>query len=174
MSSIALEASSPRYGTAWLRFCALVVDGVIVGGPSWLAQRLGAHWSAPAMLALMVAIAVAGHAYVILLHGWHGQTVGKRLLRVKVLDAGGGPLSMRQSVLRDLPWLLFAAASFVQGAVAMARGVNPFVGQPSAGWLDALLLAWVVAEVATMLLSERRRALHDFIARSVVVRLDVT
>lgn len=44
----------------------------------------------------------------------------------------------------------------------------------TAFWLLALIpLVWFVAEVLTMLTNERRRALHDFIAGTVVIRTNV-
>jgi uncharacterized RDD family membrane protein YckC len=72
---------------------------------------------------------------------WRGQTLGKRLLRLRVLDAQGLRLGFSQVVVRNL-----------------LRAV------------DALPLAYVVGGVA-MLVSRRRQRLGDLAAQTVVVRL---
>jgi uncharacterized RDD family membrane protein YckC len=45
-------------------------------------------------------------AYYILLEGWLGTTVGKRILRLQVISAEGSPVTMRQSLVRNLARLI--------------------------------------------------------------------
>ena len=62
---------------------------------------------------------------------------------------------------------LILSGSLSPGAVARGEALTDSKGF----WLvTALPLWWFVAEVLTMLTNDKRRALHDFIAGTVVVR----
>lgn len=166
-----------KYRTAWLRFCAGVVDGVVLLPLTLLVQWVGPKLSSPvALIPLTVVACGAGLVYSVLLHGHYGQTLGKRQLRVKVLDVSEAPLTMHQAVLRDAPMIVLAFVQIILLARFILGGGNPFgwavdpATQPL-GMLQYAMLVWFGAEVVTMLFNEKRRALHDWIASSVVVRV---
>ena len=71
---------------------------------------------------------------------WRGQTLGKRLLKITVIDARGLPLSFSQVVIRNL-----------------------------LRWADKLLVLYLVGGVVA-LLSRRNQRLGDLAAGTVVVR----
>ena len=114
--------------------------------------------------------------YSIAMHGLCGQTAGKMLTRVRVVDLSEASITMPQAILRDSPGLVFQLA-FIPLAlihldwwIAFERG--DLVDIPR--WFlvlgfGAFLMALV--EIATMLTNRKRRALHNFIAGSVVVKL---
>ena len=118
-------------------------------------------------------------AYEVLLHGLFGQTLGKRATGVRVYDVSGARLSMRQALLRSSVPLAFVLLGVGIDLPSVASGKNPY--DPATFQLSELSalqllplwasLAWSVLELATMLLNPKRRALHDFIASSVVMRL---
>ena len=102
--------------------------------------------------------------------GKYGQTVGKWACRVKVLDVSEQKLSMKHAVLRSVPllislvaWpiLLAGPAVVTNGHTSLASGIRILL---------AVQLGWFFLEFVTMLSNAKRRAIHDFIARSVVVR----
>ena len=106
--------------------------------------------------------------YYILMHYHYGQTVGKMIVNVKVLDASEASINFGQSILRSLPQLIpvmfavsFSTADNSETAEFWARTVYAFSG--AFYLIDALVCA----------ASEKHRALHDFIAGTVVVRTDV-
>jgi uncharacterized RDD family membrane protein YckC len=111
--------------------------------------------------------------YSIVLHGIKGQTVGKMLTRVRVLDVSESQLTIKQAVLRDIVPLAFTVMGVVLGIRIAMGGVDP-LADPELTAIDLMIgftgLAWFIAEVVTMLWNKKRRALHDYIARSVVVR----
>jgi uncharacterized RDD family membrane protein YckC len=118
--------------------------------------------------------------YTVLMHARYGQTVGKMVTKVRVVDyRTEGKISFRQAWLREgIPMALslglvgyeiFAilAGKWALGAVANGQA---FLGSKAFWLLTSLPGLWFVAEVLTMLTNEKRRALHDFISGTVVIR----
>ncbi|TQS22149.1 RDD family protein [Microbispora hainanensis] len=95
---------------------------------------------------LQIAIAVVGAAYFWVQHALWGQTLGKRLYRLKVVSAATGAMPTRRQVgVRTL------VHPFLSSAVPYLGSVLYLV--------DAL---WIFAD-------PRRRCLHDVVAGTVVV-----
>jgi len=121
-----------------------------------------------------VIASLAFPAYSIFFHGRFGQTLGKMATRVKVLGATGAKLTFKQAFLRDSPYLVLVVLDLVITLPYIASGIS--LGVQSQSALQMILnnasLLWFWAEVLTMLTNNRRRAVHDFIAGSVVVRSD--
>jgi uncharacterized RDD family membrane protein YckC len=166
-----------RYQTFWRRFAAGIVDGVIfipLGlADSWIWDHVA---PGPILVPWLVAYSMSYFLYSVLLHGRYGQTLGKRLLGVKVFDVSGAKLSMRQAFLRDSVWIALTLYGLVNDVSLVIEGKNPY--DLERGFDVALLVslfaggAWFILELVTMLTNRKRRAVHDFIAGSVVMRVD--
>jgi len=163
------------YQTFFRRFWAGVIDGLVflpVFAVSWVVlfdtdqPILQVSWYVIASLAFP--------AYSIFFHGRFGQTLGKMATRVKVLDVSGDKLTFKQAFFRDSPFLVLVVLDLIITLPYIASGIP--IGVPSQSALQMILdnasLLWFWAEVLTMLTNNRRRAVHDFIAGSVVVRSD--
>lgn len=163
------------YRTFWRRFWAGWIDSALFMPLYWVDRWV---WESATPVALLLAWWVFNglsySAYSVLGHGWFGQTLGKRLMGVKVYDVGGGKLSMKQALLRDVVMILLLAYPMVLDVPFVLEGKDPYdaVREPDlAFWISVYgLLAWFLLELATMLFNRKRRALHDFIAGSVVMR----
>ena len=174
-------ASLERFKTFWPRFWAGIVDGIVFMPLSLIDTWIWSNVSTPSLLApWFVIYSFSFLAYSIILHGIYGQTIGKRFTGVKVLDVAESRLSMRQAVLRDSVYAALAFFSFVVGIPEVLTGINP--NSPQVSSISDLGLAatisiyasmaWFIVELVTMLSNSKRRALHDFIAGSVVVRVN--
>ncbi len=113
MSPSAHEPRQLRYAGLWVRgaalaldwllFCAVffpvtrVVKGVWLMGPSDHRWSNGSFVFDPLCLYFLIVII----AYFVLLEGVAGATLGKRLVRIRVVGADGGRISMAQSVVRN-------------------------------------------------------------------------
>jgi uncharacterized RDD family membrane protein YckC len=99
-----------------------------------------------AMLAVVVAVLVYPATAMSILDG---QTVGKKLLRIRVVRMNERPMDIGWSMLREavIKWILFI-----------------FILSPVTGGV-----AWIV-DVLWPLWDEERRALHDMLARTRVVK----
>lgn len=167
-----------RYRTFWRRFWALFLDGFVVGIPLILvlvfldrANIVPARFM-PYVEQFMTLVALA---YYIVLHARFGQTVGKMATGVIVIDkAEESGITWRQAVLRDVVPVFFFFVSFAYLLYSGTRIDEAIETEPSSILLNAYAFAtgaWSVAEVITMLFNKKRRAVHDFIAGTVVVRL---
>ena len=164
----------PKYRTFWPRFWAGALDGLLFFPVSLLDKWMYTSLASPGVRATWFVVhSFLFTGYSVILHGRFGQTLGKMAFHVKVLDVSETKLSFRQAILRDLVLIVLNLISVVAGLPRVIRGESPL----SARHLDLLTwigfwasLGWFVAELVTMLTNSKRRALHDLIARSVVVR----
>jgi uncharacterized RDD family membrane protein YckC len=164
-----------KYDTFWPRFGAGVIDGILFAPLMWgifvLLQRSHATLT---FVPLFVLFQYAFITYSITMHARYGQTLGKMVTNVKVMDISEEPLSPQQAVMRDLPYLAILSLETVFGLFwafeASAPSFDRVVNSNNVvfEYVDS---GWFILEVITMLFSQKRRALHDFIADSVVVRI---
>lgn len=119
--------------------------------------------------------ALIGLAYNILMHWKYGQTLGKMLVKVKVLDVSEKAISFRQSCLRDIIYIIVDCVQygilfslFIVGYSWKSEAVestNTYILFP--------LCAWLVIDTIVCIKNRKNRALHDLIAGTVVVRSDI-
>lgn len=166
-----------RYQTFWRRLGAALIDIIIFIPLSFLNEWfLSLQLPAPITATYLIASSLSFSLYSILMHGLFGQTVGKMLTRVKVVDLAETSLTMRQAILRDSPGLVLQLAFMplalihLDWWIAFERGDLTEIPR----WFLVLgfgALLMFLLEVVTMLTNKKRRAVHDFIAGSVVVKL---
>ncbi|AMX82595.1 hypothetical protein GS3922_02295 [Geobacillus subterraneus] len=100
--------AAPRYGGFWLRFWAYLLDVIVVSSINrlvvWPLFRLfdwplaRDHWFAPAA----VAAAAVFYAYFVLMTKAFGQTLGKMVFGLKVVDERGVPLTWLTVLFREV------------------------------------------------------------------------
>jgi uncharacterized RDD family membrane protein YckC len=104
------------------RFLAIFIDSAIVQGTSAIIIT-----SLGVFLPRGIAIAIGITLNFLLTWGWHiyfetqmqGRTPGKRMLRLRVIDARGLPVSLYQSLVRNITRVLdFAPIFYGVGAIA--------------------------------------------------------
>jgi uncharacterized RDD family membrane protein YckC len=163
-----------RYSTFWPRLGAAVVDGLLFLPVGLLDSVVFARVDRGApLVAWFIFSSFVGLCYSVLLHGLTGQTLGKMITGVRVIDLSENALSLRQAVLRDSVPIVLTVVAVWFGMPSVLHGVNPrdVARLDVSTYLSSFAaLAWGVAELVTMLWNDKRRAVHDFIAQSVVVR----
>ncbi|MHC4080829.1 MAG: RDD family protein [Planctomycetota bacterium] len=113
MSKMYHEPGPARYAGLWIRgaallldwlvFCAAffpitkVVKGVWLMGPSDHRWVSGSFISDPLCLCFLIVII----AYFVLLEGFFGATIGKGIVRVRVVGTDGGRITVAQSAVRN-------------------------------------------------------------------------
>lgn len=169
-----------RYKTFWRRFWAGTADGVVLLPFTYVSRVVWAHSESLPNAVLVffhVIHSFAGMAYTILLHGFFGQTLGKMLFKVKVIDASeDAAITMMQALRRDavpLALRLVGLSSQIPTIFRLGGLYDPDTPglHPLAWVLMSSGLLWFFAEIVTMMTNRRRRAVHDFIAGSVVIRI---
>jgi uncharacterized RDD family membrane protein YckC len=163
-----------KYRAAVRRFWAGFVDGLV-----FLPLVLFDEWvrEANRPVVLLVAWMLFSHSavwlYSVLMHGFYGQTLGKMALGVKVLDVSESPISMRQAFWRDSVYIVFnAMALIISVYLVLGGGARyPRALQVTETIVGSASLIWFAAEILTCLTNQKRRAIHDFIAGTVVVKI---
>lgn len=180
-----LESKHMNYATFWQRFWAMWIDCLVllpvVALDLW-AQSL----SKAVSMALLLPTTALYLGYQIYCHGRFGQTVGKRIMGIRVSRLTGEPIGWRQAWLRSLVDIVFSVLGVFAAFVALVTisdadyyGFDWWerieaLAEHEPAWLDWTAPAstvWVWSEVIVMLFNSRRRALHDFIAGTVVTQV---
>ncbi|MEO1197958.1 MAG: RDD family protein [Pseudomonadota bacterium] len=92
---------------------------------------------------------------------WNGQTLGKRLSRIRVISGNGRSLTPYQIVVRNL---MREVEVFVPGTMLIVVSELDVIEL-------ALLLGWIAVVIAIPLFNRRRQRLGDIIANTYVIRL---
>lgn len=170
------------YAGFWKRFAASVIDFFVLLLPAifliWLQI-----FSRPLAFLAQFLLTFIGHIYDIYFHGRYGQTIGKRCLNIRVVSLDGSPVSWKQALLRSSVGLALSILSMLSVMVALYR--IPGEGFSLLGWseltnkqeqlapynreLYILMQVWTWSEIIVVLFNRKRRALHDFIAGTVVI-----
>ena len=172
--SVRLSMIEPKYSTFAPRFAAGFIDSLVFWPIQWLLTLAYLH-SAPVLLKVLVYIvsSCCFLTYSIWMHGKFGQTLGKMACKVIVLDASERPLSMKQAALRDILGVVLLPVGLVTDIPRILSGVDIYAPTniTTIDWIITYsVFGWFVVEIVTMLTNNKRRALHDFIAGSVVIR----
>ena len=172
-----LANNRDKYHTFWPRFFAPYVDGLVTIPIIWVIHILVFNFELPSVLVFLLSVIVVtiGYVYNIYFHGKYGQTIGKMACKVKVVNASTEEaISFKHALLRDsiplfLTLTLFAINPYSPFAPLEQRQESI----DSNYWITKIPMIWFWAEVITMLTNDRRRAIHDFIAGTVVIRTNI-
>lgn len=169
------------YAGFWRRLGAFLIDLALI----WLFIALqyfllGNSRLHDVVTGIFVGFAVEG--YFLYCHGRWGQTVGKRVTGIRVVTLKFEPISWKQAFLRSSVAIVFIAVLApvylntvfqMPGAFyAGARDSLEFTKHlPSwYGYITDGKIIWDWSEFVVMMTNNQRRALHDFIAGTAVVR----
>ena len=199
VSPVEPAADLTRYHTFWARFIAGLFDGMVLVPVAWTTTLLVGYGRPEVAIAWVVAAAPVGWLYTSYCHGRWGQTIGKRAAKIRVVRADTeGPIGYRRALRRDIGNILFSTMGSILLVVWIQQGEtdafrvfsavstdlssaegplgpsrDAFSGYEPANFILLFVnSAWALTEVGTMLLNQKRRALHDFIGGTVVVNLD--
>ena len=174
------------YAGFWVRLGAGIIDGFVFAPVLLLYWGLASlSWETAVAATVPYMFAYAG--YNVALHARWGQTLGKRAYGIKVVTVAGNPIGWRHALLRhsvDLLTAVFMAVAWMEALFAVsqdafeAAGFLDRMGLLKAArpaweyWPVAVHNTWVGAELVVLLLNEKKRALHDYLAGTVVIVLE--
>lgn len=164
-----------RYKTSWARFWAATIDGIVFIPIGFIDDALLSPERSSWVIIGWAAVSYSSYwLYSVLLHARYGQTVGKRLLGVKVMDLEERHTpTLSQAFLRDIGIVVLNTMSLVYLAFLVLTAAYVPGAEVTSAPGEILMWAavvWFALELVTMLSNEKRRAFHDFIARTVVIR----
>lgn len=159
------------YQTGFQRLFANVIDNIILQlcllPLVWVVRP-----SLPTAINLIIAVlaCIIPVSYSIYMHGRFGQTLGKFFSGVKVVNFAGGRISYQQALMRDIvPCIILPVWIWTVAYALIYREYPPSVMFRLA---ENIVYYWCALELITMLFNEQRRAIHDYIAKTVVIRVN--
>src|SRR5215212_11858292 len=103
-----------KYRTFAPRFLALILDTVLLFPLAIAADALtDLPFSEYQRLAFLAIVNLASVIYFVVLHSLYGQTVGKYLMKVKVVDLNESPIGFKRAVLRNLSQIILVGVSLI-------------------------------------------------------------
>jgi len=163
---------APSFGQ---RFGASFLDGIIVAlfsGALGLAGGLLLAQSQSSLDAVrfgaifqLIGVAI-GVAYFTFQHAANGQTVGKRVAKTRAVMLDGSPMWMGSAFVRALA---FTGVQALMPLLLLIGGVGIAA---AAGIVNIVVVVYLLANAITVLASSDKRALHDMIAGTRVIRTD--
>lgn len=179
-----MTAEPIQYAGFWRRFAAVWLDVLVLLPLSALTFWANERYRLFSLYYLVPGTFV-GLFYSVYLVRRFGGTPGKLMMRLRIRKVSGEPVGYREALLRYAPEFLFgllislalippllqmtdaeyAALSFLDRSQRLVDLAPPWFNP-----LQILSQVWIWSEFIVMLTNRKRRALHDFIAGTVVVR----
>jgi uncharacterized RDD family membrane protein YckC len=130
--SLPLAGPVPRLMALWLDLLVVSVAGIFV-------QRLAdtvriVSEDAAAGLSILLYFAISFFYGIVTEWIWQGQTIGKRVLKIRVMDRDGLPMNLAQIVVRNLlrPVDMLPAFYLLGGVVALSTRYGQRIGDLAA------------------------------------------
>ena len=182
--SVEIDSAAVHYGGFWRRFAAMWLDFLVLLPlfllVFWAGERyrlFSVYYFVPGLL--------VGLFFSVYLVRRFGGTPGKLMMRLRIRKVSGEPVGYREALLRYAPEFLFGLLitlalmlTVLQMTDAEYRAMS-FMERSkrlvdlAPGWfrpVQILQQVWIWGEFIVLLTNRKRRALHDFIAGTVVIR----
>lgn len=174
-----------RYAGFWPRLGATVVDTVVLVPIITLSFWTFSE-SRTIALAFELPIACLFALYSIYFIGRWGQTIGKMALGIKVVAVSGESAGYLRAFYRHAVDLAFSLVTSALTLYALASVTSrefdlmdfearlELLTTKTGSLTDILnwlLIAWTLSELVVLLFNEKRRAIHDYIASTVVIHV---
>jgi len=172
----ASKFSSERYQTFWPRFLAAFIDGFVMWPIGFLFSYITNSNVGLIVIFGNLLNNLAPYIYSVLLHGNYGQTLGKMAMGVKVVDAESeNEIDLKQAFLRDSVPIALMIGLYCYSAILLTDIehvdlATDFAALAPMFFIGFLTILWTIVEIFSMLFNDKSRAVHDFIAKTVVVR----
>jgi uncharacterized RDD family membrane protein YckC len=164
-----------KYHTFGKRLVAGLIDGLIFIPFSILDNRFEDTDNKAIFIVWTLFHSICRTLYAVIGHGKYGQTIGKGLMGIKVFDLNEKTLiGYKNAFLRESVWFFVIIAGIIyltintSNTAALNEEIKAIYYYNVVGLTSGI---WLILELITMFFNKKRRALHDFLAGSVVVYL---
>ena len=157
-----------KYQTVFRRVIALLIDGIFIIAPFSLISQYITIDNNVTNTVFLVSKTFVPFIYFIVMNYLFGQTLGKMVVNIKIVDISETRnISIKQAFLRESIWI---GLSFIEFVFIKTFSNSSWVDVISL--YDTLVFIIIIIIIIAMLKNEKRCAIHDFIAETVVVILE--
>lgn len=169
-----------KYAGFWKRISSILIDGLVFSPFLLLRFWLDSVSRTTALVAAVTYIILVA-TYDIWFVAKYGQTPGKMAVGIKIVKTDGQAVSWKEAILRHSVNIIFAIINGVVLCYAITKipepeyislswkARNQRIYEFYPVWITTLTHIWVWSEVVVLLFNKKKRALHDFIAGTVVI-----
>jgi len=179
----ARDSGALSYSGFWQRVAAYIIDFLIVSPMIALDYFFGGESRLFQLYMLVPGQLIAVFLYIYMVVKF-GGTPGKLLLGLRIVKVDGAPVTVKDALLRyGVLWIMTLVMSvmLIKAALSipeetystlgyMARSAALSAAAPGMWAISVAMQIWVLGCIISILANKKRRALHDFIAGTVVVR----
>lgn len=160
-----------KYDTFWRRFFAGLLDGIVLVPIGLLITFTQTHSILNLIFGTIVMHSIV-YIYSVYFHYYSGQTYGKKWMNLRVVDKDEKQLlTFEQSLKRDsIPIILETIGILFICTQIIKIGHLPSKTSMMMQIIDWLGTIWFIIEIGTMMTNDKRRAFHDLLADSVVIK----
>lgn len=154
-----------RYASLWQRFAAVTLDEIvtlIVLVPAIILQIAGVEGNWP--LALTISAAVLRYLYFVYFEHGRGQTIGKRLFKIRVRSEREDRLPLKEALLRNLRRF--------DALLGLVLPTDPGAASVAARLLIALSLFYFAVAPIFIWLSVKKQRPLDMLAHTIVIQTE--
>jgi uncharacterized RDD family membrane protein YckC len=165
-----------KYNTTGARIAAAIVDYIVFIPLSFLDEYLFAEFSGKTSLLILWTIVSLSlfQIYSIIMHGQYGQTLGKKAMSIKIVTYPVElPISYKHAFIRDLPYTILIFLNILLSVLLILYPELIFNSSLMSivGILGFAGIFWILLEIVTMLFNDKKRAIHDIIAKTIVIKV---
>jgi uncharacterized RDD family membrane protein YckC len=169
-----IESDSNQYRTFWPRLGAAFLDGAALAPLGWIDRLIWNSFSfAPILLSWITFYLAISVAYSVGFVAVFGQTPGKMACGIKIMGNDHSPVTLKQAFMRhsvSLSMSVFFLVLQIKNVLNGQLENRGYGNYQTLIWVGGAMIVWGIMEFVTMLTNKRRRAIHDFIGGTVVVR----
>lgn len=172
------------YGGFWLRLASILLDALLIIPVAFLVLYINSSGKDMFFFTFIPNL-LFGLGFGIGLPKEYGGTPGKLIVGIKIIRMDGNDIGWREAILRYSINLVITLLSMMLMTTCILKADD--VMYTSLSWLEqakyltslspiSFMLInwassiWIYSELAVLLTNKRKRALHDFIAGTVVVK----
>ena len=185
MEFLPVEINNEKvYAGFWKRVVAVIIDLLLLIFIIFCSYAVLGSSIASAVVNLIFSTLFFS-VYIIYFHYRYGATLGKLIVGIKVTLPNGEKIGFRQSIMRSSVDLVFVVLVIFSEAYALLSVDSTIMFSDSVmveksgvlqqyhpfwyKYTELLNNFWYFSEFLVLLFNERRRAIHDFIAGTVVI-----
>ena len=163
-----------KYKTAGKRLVASILDEILLLPISYFVSNISSQNQI--ILALLLFLPIFFWTfYFVMLNGKLGYTIGKKIMNLKILDVNEqNVIGIKRAFCRDGIWFVASFLGLIYSiSLLITSNESPNIIKDNYDdYLTIISTIWILVELITMLTNSKRRALHDYLAGSVVINLE--